>query len=142
MLILCALALEDDIPITDPHFYSSETLCPDSLIEHIFRPAKQSSEPLPLLRERIAIMREVGFILCNVRGFIISFRNSNSNEDPRALVDPIRDSLTNSGDVTITLERHWDLSSWLQTHSHLSGTRSIMKAGKVQNLITLSTLLT
>lgn len=60
-------ALEDDIPITDPNFYSSETLCPDSLIEHIFRPAGQSTEKIPLLQERISVMREVGFILCNVR---------------------------------------------------------------------------
>ncbi|KAF8158180.1 hypothetical protein B0H34DRAFT_707741 [Crassisporium funariophilum] len=61
-------ALEEDIPITDPNFYSSETLCPDSLIEHVFRESKQSSEPVPLLRERIAVMREVGFILCNSYG--------------------------------------------------------------------------
>jgi len=62
-----ALALEEDIPITDPQFYSSETLCPDSLIEYVFRAAPQSSESIPLLRERITVMREVGFILCNVR---------------------------------------------------------------------------
>lgn len=60
------LALEEEIPITDPRFYSSETLCPDSLIEYVFRPAKQSNEPIPLLPERIAIMRQVGYILCNV----------------------------------------------------------------------------
>ncbi|KAH9480634.1 Queuosine salvage protein [Psilocybe cubensis] len=51
-------ALEEDIPITDPHFYSSETLCPDSLIEHVFRKAPQSTESIPLLKERIAVMRE------------------------------------------------------------------------------------
>ncbi|KAF5380664.1 hypothetical protein D9757_007046 [Collybiopsis confluens] len=49
---------DDDIPITDPYFYSSETLCPDSLIAHVFRPAKQCSETIPLLQERINIMRE------------------------------------------------------------------------------------
>jgi hypothetical protein len=60
-------ALADDgIPITDPNFYSSETLCPDSLIGYIFRPADQSRETIPLLQQRITIMREVGFILCNV----------------------------------------------------------------------------
>lgn len=69
------LALQDDsIPITDPNFYSSETLCPDSLIESVFRPAAHCSETIPLLRERIAIMREVGFILCNVRGISHSAR--------------------------------------------------------------------
>ena len=64
--MLFPLALEEEIPITDPRFYSSETLCPDSLIEHVFRATNQSNEPIPLLRERIAIMREVGYILCNV----------------------------------------------------------------------------
>ena len=66
LLLLFPLALEEEIPITDPRFYSSETLCPDSLIEHVFRATNQSNEPIPLLRERIAIMREVGYILCNV----------------------------------------------------------------------------
>jgi hypothetical protein len=65
--LVLAVALEEDIPITDPQFYSSETLCPDSLIEHVFRAAKQSGEQIPLLQERIAVMREVGFILCSVR---------------------------------------------------------------------------
>ncbi|KAJ8080267.1 hypothetical protein PM082_017097 [Marasmius tenuissimus] len=58
-------ALQNGIPITDPAFYSSETLCPDSLIESIFAPAPQCAESIPLLTERIAVMREVGFILTN-----------------------------------------------------------------------------
>ena len=66
LILVLFLALEEEIPITDPRFYSSETLCPDSLIEHVFRATNQSNEPIPLLRERIAIMREVGYILCNV----------------------------------------------------------------------------
>ncbi|KAK7468942.1 hypothetical protein VKT23_003437 [Stygiomarasmius scandens] len=72
-------ALQENIPITDPNFYSSETLCPDSLIEHVFRAADQSTENIPLLRERIAIMREVGFILCHsfagsFQGFLDEFQ--------------------------------------------------------------------
>lgn len=58
---------DDDLPITDPNFYSSEVLCPDSLVTHIFRRARDSKEDIPLLQERIAIMRENGFILCQVR---------------------------------------------------------------------------
>lgn len=69
-----SLALEEEIPITDPRFYSSETLCPDSLIEHVFRATNQSNEPIPLLRERIAIMREVGYILCNVSKTVLTDR--------------------------------------------------------------------
>lgn len=47
-------------------FYASEERCPDSLIEHVFRAAPAAIEGIPLLRERIAIMREVGAILCAV----------------------------------------------------------------------------
>jgi hypothetical protein len=78
---ICLKALEEEIPITSPQFYSSETLCPDSMIEYVFRKANQSSESIPLLNERIAIMREVGFILCNVGGPIFCFpdaRGANS----------------------------------------------------------------
>ncbi|KAG6332477.1 hypothetical protein ID866_6611 [Astraeus odoratus] len=60
------VALEENIPITDPSFYSSESLCPDSLIAHVFRAAAQCKEQMPLLNERIAIMREVGSVLCNI----------------------------------------------------------------------------
>lgn len=64
---ICAAALEEGIPITDPLFYASETRCPDALVEHIFRPAPQSLESIPLLRERIAVLRQNGAILCEVR---------------------------------------------------------------------------
>jgi hypothetical protein len=72
-------ALEEGIPITDPMFYASEERCPDSLIEHVFRAAPQAIEGIPLLRERIAIMREVGAILCaefggSFQGFIEAFQ--------------------------------------------------------------------
>ncbi|KAH9022335.1 hypothetical protein EDB85DRAFT_376397 [Lactarius pseudohatsudake] len=72
-------ALEEGIPITDPTFYASEERCPDSLIEHVFRAAPQAIEGIPLLRERIAIMREVGAILCagfggSFQGFIEAFQ--------------------------------------------------------------------
>lgn len=64
-------ALEEGIPITDPRFYSSAEKCPDSMIEYIFRPAAQSTEVIPLLQERISIMREVGSILCRVRNLLV-----------------------------------------------------------------------
>lgn len=75
-------ALEENIPITEPAFYSSESLCPDSLIAYVFRAAAQCSEPIPLFQERIAIMREVGSILCNdfsgsYLGLLESFHNQN-----------------------------------------------------------------
>lgn len=61
-------ALEEGIPITDPAFYSSEASCPDSLVEHIFRPASRCDETIPLIKERIAILREVGSIMVNSFG--------------------------------------------------------------------------
>ena len=61
-------ALDEGIPITDPTFYSSEIRCPDSVIAHVFRPAAHCSEPIPLLHERIAILRQNGKILCKVGG--------------------------------------------------------------------------
>ncbi|PPQ75814.1 hypothetical protein CVT24_002676 [Panaeolus cyanescens] len=75
-------ALAEDIPITDPNFYGSEILCPDSLIEHVFRRADQSDESVPLIKERIAIMREVGYILSNgygasFKGFLDEFHRRN-----------------------------------------------------------------
>ncbi|EGN98537.1 hypothetical protein SERLA73DRAFT_91948 [Serpula lacrymans var. lacrymans S7.3] len=78
-------ALEEDIPITDPTFYSSPVRCPDSVIEYVFRPASQCSETLPLLKERIQIMREVGSILCkrfsgSYQGFIEEFQRTHGNQ--------------------------------------------------------------
>ncbi|KAG2010156.1 hypothetical protein CC2G_012999 [Coprinopsis cinerea AmutBmut pab1-1] len=61
-------ALEEGIPITDPTFYGSETRCPDALISHIFREASGCTETIPLLSERISIMREVGSILTSSFG--------------------------------------------------------------------------
>lgn len=69
---------DEDVPFVNPEFYSSETMCPDSLIEHVFRPTKQSTESMPLIHERKRIMRENGSILCNsfggsFKGFIDEF---------------------------------------------------------------------
>ena len=63
--------MEEDIPFIDPEFYST---CPDETIAHIFRPAPRSKEPIPLLKKRIAILRENGRILVEVNhtlGFLL-----------------------------------------------------------------------
>lgn len=54
-------ALDDGHPITTPDFWQDRDACPDSLLEHIFRSA--SDEPMPLLQQRISILREAGDIL-------------------------------------------------------------------------------
>ncbi|KAH7876129.1 uncharacterized protein C8R40DRAFT_1043548 [Lentinula edodes] len=76
---------DDNIPISDPYFYSSKVLCPDSLIESVFRPASQCSETVPLLQERISVMREVGFILCtsfggSYQGFLEEFQRRHDGQ--------------------------------------------------------------
>ncbi|KAK7040162.1 hypothetical protein VNI00_009968 [Paramarasmius palmivorus] len=70
-------AMQNGIPITDPAFYGSETLCPDSLIESVFCEAEQCNEGMPLLQQRISIMREVGFILTNVGRLVRSDAETN-----------------------------------------------------------------
>ncbi|KAL1673087.1 hypothetical protein EV122DRAFT_223442 [Schizophyllum commune] len=71
-------ALSEGIPIIDPKFYADEKACPDELIAHVFRRAPQSEEDIPLLQERVQIMRENGRILCekfggSFAGFIDAF---------------------------------------------------------------------
>ncbi|QRW00466.1 hypothetical protein RhiJN_28484 [Ceratobasidium sp. AG-Ba] len=58
-----ALNRESGIPITDPKFFASETACPDGVIERVFSPASGCIEKIPLLKERIQVMREAGALL-------------------------------------------------------------------------------
>jgi hypothetical protein len=108
-------ALEEDIPITNPAFYSSELLCPDDLLEHIFRPAVSSTENIPLLQERIAVMREVGFILCAVRLSVsLSARTGKVTLYliNRALVAPFKGSSTNFIEDTNIKAQPSNLFKW------------------------------
>uniref|UniRef100_D8PY05 Queuosine 5'-phosphate N-glycosylase/hydrolase n=1 Tax=Schizophyllum commune (strain H4-8 / FGSC 9210) TaxID=578458 RepID=D8PY05_SCHCM len=71
-------ASSEGTPITDPKFYADKDACPVELIAHVFRRAPQSKEDIPLLQERISIMRENGRILCedfggSFAGFINAF---------------------------------------------------------------------
>ena len=70
LVFIRSLALDEGIPFTDPAFYSSETRCTDSSIAHIFRATTECKEDIPLLKERIAILRENGSILCKVRLYL------------------------------------------------------------------------
>ncbi|KAH9057522.1 hypothetical protein EDB87DRAFT_1565154 [Lactarius vividus] len=100
-------ALEEGIPITDPSFYASEERCPDSLIEHVFRAAPQAIEGIPLLHERIAIMREVGAILCagfggSFQGFVEAFqRRHNYDASGLQLAQMVTDTFPSFRD------EHW-----------------------------------
>ena len=73
------LALDNGIPITDPAFYSCPEHCPDSTIEAVFEPAPHCTERVPLLKERIRVLREVGIILCQVS--LNFFKQRSSSQD-------------------------------------------------------------
>jgi len=113
------LALEEGIPITDPSFYASEGRCPNSLIEHVFRVAPHASEDIPLLPERIAIMRQVGAILCAVSVVFVAFlfnfsmlNNFDARFEFRISADRFRDSSRRSSADTAVTARHCNLRRW------------------------------
>ncbi|KAI4119421.1 MAG: hypothetical protein LQ345_000667 [Seirophora villosa] len=54
-------ALEESIPITTPSFWIDDTACTNDLLDHVFRSA--TSEPIPLLQQRVHCIREAGRIL-------------------------------------------------------------------------------
>lgn len=66
-LICSPAALREGIPITTPEFFASEEKLPDSEIERIFR--SDTKEQIPLLKERIRILREAGRVLVEVKNF-------------------------------------------------------------------------
>ncbi|KFA63793.1 hypothetical protein S40285_01952 [Stachybotrys chlorohalonatus IBT 40285] len=54
-------ALEDDIPITDPHYWVDENECNLESLRHVFR--SSTEEEMPLLQERLECLREAGRVL-------------------------------------------------------------------------------
>ncbi len=55
--------LEEGYPITSPDFWQDRDAGPDSVLEHIFRSA--TNEPMPMLDDRIFILRNAGDVLYN-----------------------------------------------------------------------------
>jgi Potential Queuosine, Q, salvage protein family len=78
-------ALDEDIPITTPSFWHDAEECPDDKIRHVFRSA--SNEEIPLLDERIRILREAAEVLC--KDFDLSLPNliSQANGSAASLVN-------------------------------------------------------
>ncbi|KAG0309587.1 hypothetical protein BGZ99_000827 [Dissophora globulifera] len=74
-------ALEEGIPITTPEFFASEEKLPDKEIERIFR--SDTTEQVPLLLDRIRVMREAGKVL--VEKFGGRFTNCIAQADNSAL---------------------------------------------------------
>lgn len=56
------IALDNDIPITNPSYYGSKAS--DEELAEIFK--SDTKESCPMLSERIRVMREAGRVLCNV----------------------------------------------------------------------------
>ncbi|VBB77214.1 Putative protein of unknown function [Podospora comata] len=72
-------ALEEGIPITDPHFWQNEEELTLSTLKHVFRSA--TSEEMPLLAARLSCLREAGQILyekfsCHPLHLVTSSNNS------------------------------------------------------------------
>lgn len=57
-------ALAEGIPITTPRYWN-DPACSDEMLRHIFRSA--TNEVMPLLDQRIEILREAGQVLNEVR---------------------------------------------------------------------------
>ncbi|KAK3361051.1 hypothetical protein B0T24DRAFT_539945 [Lasiosphaeria ovina] len=54
-------ALDEGIPITDSHFWQDEEECTLDVLKHVFR--SSTDEEMPLLKERLACLREAGTVL-------------------------------------------------------------------------------
>ena len=53
-----------DIPITSSDFWQNEDECTEEVLKHVFR--STTNEEIPLLKERLACLREAGQILYEV----------------------------------------------------------------------------
>ncbi|KAB5582337.1 hypothetical protein GE09DRAFT_1074548 [Coniochaeta sp. 2T2.1] len=72
-------ALDEDIPITDPHFWVNEEELTLDTLRHVFRSA--SDEEIPLIEERLACIREAGRVLyekyqCSIPNLIAAANGS------------------------------------------------------------------
>lgn len=52
------------IPITDPHYWQSDEDCTIDTLRHVFRSCTE--EEMPMLKERLACLKEAGQILYEV----------------------------------------------------------------------------
>ncbi|OOF99218.1 hypothetical protein ASPCADRAFT_204878 [Aspergillus carbonarius ITEM 5010] len=91
-------ALDEDIPITTPEFWTKEEECTEDLLKHVFRSATE--EEIPLLKERLQCLQEAGRVLC--REYEGSFLNCiyNSNYSAASLVNLLAESFSCFRDET------------------------------------------
>ncbi|KAJ1338658.1 putative Queuosine Q salvage protein family [Microdochium nivale] len=72
-------AIEEGVPITDPHYWQDEHECTLESLGHVFRSC--TDEEMPLLRERLECLREAGQVLyekyeCSFTALIAAARGS------------------------------------------------------------------
>ncbi|KAK7204500.1 hypothetical protein BZA70DRAFT_280889 [Myxozyma melibiosi] len=90
---LCAAinrALAEGIPITTPAFWIDKEKCSDDVIRHIFR--SETAEQVPMLKERIACLREAGEALTTRFGGSFVGCIAEANESAVELVKLIVDN--------------------------------------------------
>lgn len=78
-------ALDEEIPITDPHFWQDENECTLDALRHVFRSCTE--EEIPLLEERLACIREAGQVLYEKYDCSIPKLISAANGSAAALVN-------------------------------------------------------
>ncbi|KAH7336365.1 hypothetical protein BKA65DRAFT_402638 [Rhexocercosporidium sp. MPI-PUGE-AT-0058] len=90
-------ALEEDIPITSSDFWQNEDECTEEVLKHVFRSCTE--EEIPLLKERLACLREAGQIL--YEKYQCSFTNciTAANHSAAALVNLLADNFNCFNDV-------------------------------------------
>ncbi|TKA75107.1 hypothetical protein B0A49_02382 [Cryomyces minteri] len=86
-----------DIPITTPSFWRNEADCPDSLLHHVFRSA--TAEEMPLLRERIACLREASIVLSQSFASSVAVLIASASHSAAALVNVLAASFPCFNDV-------------------------------------------
>ncbi|KAJ9604509.1 hypothetical protein H2200_011345 [Cladophialophora chaetospira] len=95
--------LEEGYPITSPDFWQDRDACPDSVLEHIFRSA--TNEPMPLLSDRISILRDAGDVLYHRFDCRPSNIVRQANGSAATLVNLLAENFSNFRDVTYFQDR-------------------------------------
>ena len=79
----------EGIPITDSHFWQNEEEFTLDVLRHVFR--STTDEEIPLLEERLAVLREAGTVLYEVSPIITEFWSWASNQQsPEIQLPPIQ----------------------------------------------------
>lgn len=96
-------ALDEGYRVTSPDFWQDRDACPDSVFEHIFRSV--TSEPMPLLNDRICILRNAGDVLYHHFDCKPSNIIRQANGSAAMLVNLLVENFANFQDITYFQDR-------------------------------------